>query len=91
MKARKMLIASAVGWVLAVGIAATPSLGLQVLSQTGEEVSVAATEKKKATKKKNCKSTICHKPGTAAQGTISVACEAVEAHLAHGDTVGACS
>jgi hypothetical protein len=37
------------------------------------------------------KVTICHKPGTPAEKTLRVAAPAVDAHLAHGDTVGACA
>ncbi|HEX2054280.1 MAG TPA: hypothetical protein VHJ78_11225 [Actinomycetota bacterium] len=33
---------------------------------------------------------ICHKPGTAAQGTRRVAQQAVKAHMAHGDSAGPC-
>lgn len=36
------------------------------------------------------KTTICHKPGTAAEKTMVVAAAAVEGHLGHGDTVGEC-
>lgn len=35
--------------------------------------------------------TLCHKPGTPAEHTITVDDNAVPAHLAHGDTLGACS
>ena len=34
--------------------------------------------------------TICHKPGTPAEQTKEVDAPAVPAHLAHGDTLGAC-
>lgn len=34
--------------------------------------------------------TICHKPGTPAQQTLTVPAEAVPGHLAHGDTLGEC-
>jgi hypothetical protein len=40
---------------------------------------------------KQDKVTICHKPGTAAEETLSVAAPALKAHLGHGDTEGACS
>jgi hypothetical protein len=33
---------------------------------------------------------VCHKPGTAAQQTLSIASPAVAAHLRHGDHLGAC-
>jgi len=33
---------------------------------------------------------ICHKPGTPAEHTMTVAQPAVAAHLAHGDTLGPC-
>jgi hypothetical protein len=36
------------------------------------------------------KVTICHKPGTADEHQLSVAQPAVQAHLAHGDTLGPC-
>jgi hypothetical protein len=36
------------------------------------------------------KVTICHKPGTKAEGTLVVAAPAVDAHLAHGDALGDC-
>lgn len=34
--------------------------------------------------------TICHKPGTPAEHTITVDDNALPAHLAHGDYIGAC-
>ncbi len=34
--------------------------------------------------------TLCHKPGTTAENTISINSSAETAHLAHGDTSGAC-
>jgi hypothetical protein len=34
--------------------------------------------------------TICHKPGTPAEHTLTVDDNAVPAHLAHGDTLGPC-
>ena len=34
--------------------------------------------------------TICHKPGTPSEKTLTKSGSALEAHLAHGDTVGAC-
>ena len=34
---------------------------------------------------------ICHKPGTPAQQTLVVALPAVQAHLGHGDSMGACA
>lgn len=34
--------------------------------------------------------TMCHKPGTPAEHTIEVPQAAVQAHLDHGDTLGAC-
>lgn len=34
--------------------------------------------------------TICHKPGTPAEQTLVVDDDAVEGHLGHGDTLGAC-
>jgi hypothetical protein len=40
--------------------------------------------------KGQAKVTLCHKPGTPAEHTIVVAEPAVAAHLAHGDTLGAC-
>lgn len=36
------------------------------------------------------KVTICHKPGTEDEATITVAAASVDKHLAHGDTVGEC-
>lgn len=36
------------------------------------------------------KVTICHKPGTPAQHTLTVAEPALSAHLGHGDTLGPC-
>jgi hypothetical protein len=36
------------------------------------------------------KVTLCHKPGTPAEHTLVVAAPAVDAHLAHGDTLGPC-
>ena len=35
--------------------------------------------------------TVCHKPGTPAQHTITIPETALAAHLAHGDTEGSCS
>jgi len=37
------------------------------------------------------KVTLCHKPGTPAAKTLTVADRAVEAHLAHGDSLGPCA
>jgi len=37
------------------------------------------------------KVTVCHKPGTPAKMTLKIAAPAEAAHLAHGDTQGACS
>jgi hypothetical protein len=37
------------------------------------------------------KVTICHRPGTVDEETLSVANSAVQAHLGHGDSLGACS
>lgn len=34
--------------------------------------------------------TICHQPGTPAERTLEVPAPALDAHLAHGDTTGAC-
>lgn len=34
--------------------------------------------------------TICHQPGTPAENTLVVSSSALQAHLAHGDTQGAC-
>jgi hypothetical protein len=36
------------------------------------------------------KTTICHKPGTRAEQTLTVSPSAVDAHLRHGDHLGAC-
>jgi len=36
------------------------------------------------------KITICHKPGTPAEQTMDVPPNAVQGHLGHGDTMGAC-
>jgi hypothetical protein len=37
------------------------------------------------------KVTICHKPGTPDEATLSVGAPSVPAHLAHGDTLGPCT
>ncbi len=39
---------------------------------------------------RNDKVTICHKPGTPAEKTLSVSPRAEQAHLRHGDTSGEC-
>lgn len=36
------------------------------------------------------KVTICHKAGSTGAKTLTVGASAVEEHLAHGDTLGAC-
>jgi len=36
------------------------------------------------------KVTLCHKPGTPAEQTISISVNTLDAHLAHGDFVGTC-
>ena len=36
------------------------------------------------------KVTICHKPGTPAENTITVSVNALPAHIAHGDFIGTC-
>jgi len=35
--------------------------------------------------------TVCHKPGTRGQRTMSIPASALNGHLGHGDTMGACS
>ena len=34
--------------------------------------------------------TICHKPGTTAESSLEISASALDAHVAHGDTTGAC-
>lgn len=34
--------------------------------------------------------TVCHKPGTPAQKTLTLPLPAAQAHAKHGDTLGAC-
>jgi hypothetical protein len=34
--------------------------------------------------------TICHKPGTPAQKTLTIPAQALNGHLGHGDTIGSC-
>lgn len=46
--------------------------------------------KDKGQSKGQSKVILCHKPGTPAAATITVAEPAVKAHLAHGDTLGPC-
>ena len=36
------------------------------------------------------RATVCHKPGTPAQKTMTLPQPAVQAHLGHGDTPGPC-
>jgi hypothetical protein len=36
------------------------------------------------------KVTICHKPGTPAEGTLAIPIAALDPHLGHGDTIGLC-
>lgn len=42
-------------------------------------------------KAKPVKVEICHKPGTDAEGTRRISSRALKAHMAHGDTEGACA
>lgn len=34
--------------------------------------------------------TVCHKPGTLAEASLEISASALDAHIAHGDTTGAC-
>jgi hypothetical protein len=55
-------------------------LFVSLLLASGVAIAVAGQEKV----------TLCHKPGTPAEGTLEVAQAAVQAHLDHGDVLGAC-
>lgn len=56
-------------------------LFVSLLLASGVAIAVAGQEKV----------TLCHKPGTPAEGTLEVAEAAVQAHLDHGDVLGACA
>jgi hypothetical protein len=56
-------------------------LFVSLLLASGVAIAVAGKEKV----------TLCHKPGTPAEGTLEVAEAAVQAHLDHGDVSGACA
>ena len=55
-------------------------LFVSLLLASGVAIAVAGQEKV----------TLCHKPGTPAEGTLEVAQAAVQAHLDHGDVLGVC-
>lgn len=50
-----------------------------------------ATQTLTTTAKPAEKITLCHKPGTSAQHTLTVSANAAQAHLNHGDTIGPCA
>jgi len=53
-----------------------------------EERAEAKAAREAAKQAKTEKVTICHKPGTPAEGTLEISASALEAHLAHGDDAG---
>ncbi len=75
----RVLAAAAVALTTTVVFAALGGVGLA-------ETSVSAAQYQYGQKV-----TLCHKPGTPAEHTITVAAAAVPAHKAHGDTVGTCA
>ena len=87
MKLGKILLPAAVGWALAIGVAASPIIDFQMGS--GQETSTTTAKKKKKAKKKNLVR-LCHMPGTPAERTIVVDISAMPAHIDHGDTPGGC-
>ncbi len=50
----------------------------------------AKAERKAAKQDRSDKVTVCHKPGTPAEGTLEISMSALQAHLGHGDTKEAC-
>ncbi|MBS1257728.1 MAG: hypothetical protein MAG551_00773 [Candidatus Scalindua arabica] len=54
-------------------------------------VVVMDRETGKPTTLKSGGTTICHKPGTPAEKTMEADASALDAHLGHGDSLGACS
>jgi len=74
--------------ILALGLAGAAGLfGAGLVSSSGATTPTTTT----TTTGGHTPVTICHKPGTPAEGTIVVDDSAVlAAHLAHGDTLGAC-
>lgn len=67
------------------------ALLLVITILTGLAVALPATAAPKADRAVGAdKVTICHKPGTPAERTITVALAAVAAHAAHGDYLGEC-
>lgn len=59
----------------------------EAAKQTRAEAKAVRKAEKQAAREKV---DVCHKPGTPAEGTISIAGAAVRAHLDHGDVEGAC-
>ena len=65
-----------------------------VLAEVGDDGS--SDGKSKDGKSKDGKSkdagttTICHQPGTPAEQTMTIPNDALDGHLGHGDTIGAC-
>jgi hypothetical protein len=64
--------------------------GLAATLVGGTALATGGDAKKRVKAQKANKTTLCHKPATADQSQITVANSAVDAHLAHGDTVGTC-
>lgn len=62
------------------------SILLGLIAGTGAFAASRTTQAKPAGKV-----TLCHKPGTPAQKTLIVSANAVNGHLGHGDSLGACS
>jgi hypothetical protein len=69
-------------------LAAFAGLEVSASAKRGRSRSRAAGKRGKPQKPE--KVLVCHKPGTPAQQTLSIASPAVAAHLRHGDHLGAC-
>jgi hypothetical protein len=80
------------------GVLASAAVGLAGATRSPAETAAKKPGKGKGRKGKSkgkkagaqAKVTLCHKPGTPDEQTISVGAPAVDAHLGHGDTRGPC-
>lgn len=64
----------------------------QARAEARAEAKAARKAAREAAKQERSeKVTVCHKPGTPAEGTLQISLSALQAHLAHGDTEGTCA
>jgi hypothetical protein len=81
-----------VGAIVAIAFAAAAGVGLaEITSEPSIGTFAAVTTKATTTGAGRQKVAVCHVTGNGSSHTINIAEPAVPAHLAHGDTAGACA